>query len=124
VGGNLVDGIIRAGTQEIAKGKTYFLRDDWQVTWGKYISDLGAMIGKKPRGNIPFGLAWATGYAMEKIFTPLKIRPPLTRIAAGVMGRNNDVDASLARKELGWETKVSYEQAMEEIEKWVKIYIA
>jgi len=117
--GNLVDGIIRAGTQEIAKGKTYFFRDDWQVTWAKYISDLGAIIGNKPFGSIPFWIAWALGYVMEKTLTPLKIRPPLTRLAAGIMGRDNDVDASLARKELGWETKVSYEQAMEEIRKWV-----
>jgi nucleoside-diphosphate-sugar epimerase len=121
--GNLVDGIIRAGTQEIAKGKTYFFRDDWHVTWEKYISDLGAMIGKKPIGNIPFGIAWAMGYVLEKILTPLKIRPPLTRLAAGIMGRDNDVNASLARKELGWETKVSYQQALGEIEKWVKTHM-
>jgi len=117
--GNLVDGIVRASTQEIAKGKTYFFRDDWQVTWAKYISDLGAIIGKKPFGSIPFGIAWALGYILEKTLTPLKIRPPLTRLAAGIMGRDNDVNASLARKELGWETNVSYEQAMEEIRKWV-----
>ena len=45
---NLVDGIIRAGTMDIAKGKAYHFRDDWNVTWKEYITDLGSFIGKRP----------------------------------------------------------------------------
>jgi nucleoside-diphosphate-sugar epimerase len=116
---NLVDGIILAGTMDIAKGKTYFLLDDWFVTWKQYVTDLGSIIGKKPLGSISFKTAWTIGAFLEKILTPLHIRPPVTRLAAGVMGRNNDVNAALARKELGWNTKVSYEEAMETIRLWV-----
>lgn len=119
---SLVDGIIRAGTMEIAAGKTYHFRDQWDVSWKQYISDLGAFIGKNPRGTISFDLAWATGSAMEKLFTPLHLRPPLTRLAAGVMGRDNDVDTSLAQKELGWETTLPYETAMERIGSWIKAH--
>jgi len=36
------------------------------------------------------------------------------------MGRDNDVDNKKAKKELGWKTRVSYEQAMENIGAWVK----
>jgi nucleoside-diphosphate-sugar epimerase len=116
---NLIEGIIRAGTADIANGKTYFLLDDWSVTWKQYITDLGSIIGKKPFGSIPFKAAWNMGAILEKILTPLRIRSPITRLAAGVMGRDNDVDASLAREELGWKTKVSYEEAMEQIRRWV-----
>ena len=116
---NLVDGIILAGTMDIAKGKTYFLLDDWSVTWKQYVTDLGSIIERKPFGSISFKTAWTIGAVLEKILTPLHIRPPVTRLAAGVMGRNNDVNASLARKELGWNTKVSYEDAMETIRLWV-----
>jgi nucleoside-diphosphate-sugar epimerase len=116
---NLVDGIILAGTMDIAEGKTYFLIDDWSVTWKQYVTDLGSIIGKKPFGSISFKTAWTIGVILEKIFTPFRIRPPVTRLAAGVMGRNNDVNAELARKELGWNTKVSYEEAMETIRLWV-----
>lgn len=117
---NLAEGIIRAGTMETAIGKTYHFRDDWDVTWKQYITDLGAMIGKAPRGNISFGLAWTIGAAMEATLNPLNCRSPLTRLAAGVTGRNNDVDTSLARSELGWETTISYEEAMERIAQWIK----
>ena len=103
---------------DIAKGKTYFLRDQWSVTWKQYVTDLGSIVGKKPFGSISFKTAWTIGTVLEKILTPLHVRPPITRLAAGVMGRNNDVNVSLAQKELGWNTKVSYEEAMETIRLW------
>jgi nucleoside-diphosphate-sugar epimerase len=117
---NLVDGIIRAGTMDIAKGKAYHFRDDWSVTWKEYITDLGSFIGKRPHGSIPFSVAWPLGAIMDFIFTPLHIRPQITRLAVSVMGRDNDVDTTLARTELGWRTKVSYAEAKEKIGAWVK----
>jgi 2-alkyl-3-oxoalkanoate reductase len=45
---NLVDGIILAAPADEAVGKLYHLRDDWEVTWKRYLTDLGAMIGKHP----------------------------------------------------------------------------
>jgi len=117
---NLVDGMVRAGTMRIAEGRTYFFRDDWSVIWRQYLSDLGAMIGKRPHGSIPFFLAWYGGMMMETLLTSLGIRPPLTRAAAGLMGRDNDVDTTCARRELRWRTTVSYDEAMERIRRWVK----
>jgi nucleoside-diphosphate-sugar epimerase len=61
---------------------------------------------------------------MEATLSPLGIRPIVTRLAAGIVGRNNAVDVSRARKELGWESRVSLEEAMEEVERWVReVYI-
>jgi nucleoside-diphosphate-sugar epimerase len=117
---NLVDGIILAGTSDIARGKSYHFRDDWSVTWKEYITDLGSFIGKRPRGNIPFKLAWMMGHVLEAMLNPLHIRSPLTRLSVGVLGRDNDVDTTLARTELGWRTRVSYREAMVKIGAWVK----
>ena len=54
---NLVDGIILAATSDIGTGRIYQLRDDWDVTWKQYVTDLGSFIGKKPIGSIPYGPA-------------------------------------------------------------------
>lgn len=116
---NLVDGIIRAAVSDKGPGKTYHLRDDWDVTWKRYITDLGAIIGKKPVGSIPYGLARFAGAAMDLVCTPLKIRPPVSRMAVEITGRNNDVDTTLARTELGWKTVISYPEAMDQIRAWV-----
>ncbi len=69
---------------------------------------------------MPFRLAWWLGTVLEMVLTPLRIRSPLTRLAAGVIGRNNDVDNSRAKAELDWKTQVTYDQAMNRIESWVK----
>ncbi len=117
---NLVDGLLRAGTMDVAKGRTYHLRDDWDVTWRRYVEDLGAFVGKMPAGSIPYLPARIAGTLMDAACTPFGIRPPLSRIAVEIVGRNNDVDTSRARQELGWTTRVTYEDAMREIGEWVR----
>lgn len=117
---NLVDGIILAGTADHATGQIYNLRDDWQVTWKQYLTSLSAMLGKRPIGNLPFNLAWGLGVFFEKICNPFGLRPPVTRHAVGLMGRDNDVDTTMAKNELGWRTRISYQEAMKEIEKWIE----
>ena len=44
----------------------------------------------------------------------------ITRHAVGLMGRDNDVDTTKAKTELGWKTRVSYEETMKEIGQWIK----
>ncbi|HDP79984.1 MAG TPA: NAD-dependent epimerase/dehydratase family protein, partial [Spirochaetes bacterium] len=117
---NLVDGAILAARSPVAAGRTYHFRDDYDITWGQYIALLGGLIGRRPRGNIPFRLAWTMGHLLETLLSPLGVRPPMTRLAAGVMGRNNDVDASRARRELGWKSRVDLETALGAIERWVR----
>ncbi len=118
---NLVDGIIKAGTADAASGQTYQLRDDWDVTWKQYLTDLSGLLGKKPMGSLPYAVAWAIANVTEKLLTPVGIRPPVTRLAMAIMGRDNDVDTSKAKTELAWQTKVSYPEAMEQIGEWVKV---
>ena len=120
---NLVSGMILAGTRPGSECNTYHLRDDWDVTWKRYLTDLGAMVGKRPGFSIPFSLAWKLGAISERMLTPLNIRPPVTRLAAAIMGRDNDVDTTKAKTELGWSTHVSYEQALAEIRPWVDEYL-
>ena len=116
---NLVDGIILAGTKDIARGKTYQLRDDWDVTWKQYITDIGAIIGKKPMGSVPYPVANLLGRACDSVCTPLGVRPPLTRMSVELTGRDNDVDNNLAKRDLGWATRVSYQEALQRIGVWV-----
>ncbi|MBN2225284.1 MAG: NAD-dependent epimerase/dehydratase family protein [Deltaproteobacteria bacterium] len=121
---NLVDGAIAAAESKDAAGKTYHFRDDYRITWEGYQRFLGGLIGKRPAGSIPFSVAWTLGGVLEAALSPVGIRPPITRLAAGVMGRNLDVDTTRAKKELGWTGKVGEAQAMAEIERWVReVYI-
>jgi 2-alkyl-3-oxoalkanoate reductase len=117
---SLVDGIILAALSDKARGKTYHLRDDWDVTWKQYMTDLGSFIGKKPVGSLPYIPARMLGSAFDLVCTPLGIRPPITRMSMDIMGRDNDVDTTLAKTELNWKTKVPYPEALEKIGAWVR----
>ncbi|HON80623.1 MAG TPA: hypothetical protein PK544_19180 [Spirochaetota bacterium] len=59
-------------------------------------------------------------FQFRYILTPLGIRPPITRLAAGVLGRNLDIDAGRAKRELGWRSRITLDEAMSEIERWVR----
>jgi 2-alkyl-3-oxoalkanoate reductase len=117
---NLVEGIRLAATRQEGKQQCFNLRDDWKVTWRRYLTELGSLVGKEPRGSLPFSAVWALGSLLETVCNPLGLRPPMTRLMAGITGRNNDVSTKSARQLLGWESRVSYEEAMERIKDWVE----
>ena len=117
---DLVDGLVLCGVKDQAAGQTYFFGSGWEVSWKQYLDDLAVLFGKKIRFSLPFKFAWALGYVSEKISQPLGIRPMITRHAVGLLGRDLDVDCSKAKCELGWKTRVSYDDAMKEIKLWVK----
>ncbi|WP_319522658.1 NAD(P)-dependent oxidoreductase [uncultured Desulfosarcina sp.] len=115
---NLVDGIMLALEKEIAHGKTYHFRDDYDENWKTYIEDIAAITEKKVNfSNVPFGLAWSMATFVDTFIKPLGLKVDLTRHTVGLTGRANDVDASRAKEELGWKTRVSYETAMAKIAK-------
>lgn len=121
---NLINGTILAAESDTAKGRTYHFRDDYTVTWGEYFRRLGNLVGKKPSVSIPFSVAWHLGYILETVLTPLNVRPPMTRLAASVLGKNKDVDTTKAKTDLGWQTSIPFDEAMTKIEDWVNsVYI-
>ncbi len=117
---NLVDGLLLAGTKDAARNNTYFFRDDWDVTWARYLTDLGKIAGKGPRFSVPFRLAWMIAGITEKLYAPFNAQPPATRAAVSILGRDLDVDTTKAKNELGWKTRIPYEDAMKAIEAWVR----
>lgn len=117
---NLVDGIIRAGLSKAAAGRIYHFRDEYPITWGQYLNTVGSWIEKKTFGSLPARLAWSLGAFAETLLIPLSIRPPITRLAVGVMGWDNSVDTCRARTELGWEPRITQEEAMNRIKEWVE----
>ncbi len=117
---NLVDGIVAAMDSPAAAGRTYNLRDDYDVTWKDYITWLGGLVGKKPLGSLPYKTAWRLGWIIQAPFLPFGVRPPITAQAVGIMGTDNDVSNRRAKEELGWSTRVPWEEAKKVIEKWVR----
>ena len=119
---NLVDGILLAAEKRISSGKIYQFRDEWDITWKQYVTDIGAILNKKPVGTVPFKIAWPLAHLFEIFLTPLNIRPLATRLDVGIMGRDNDFDISAAKDDLGWSSRKSYYESIADIKEWVENY--
>jgi 2-alkyl-3-oxoalkanoate reductase len=121
---NLVDAIFLAGTCGEAAGQTYHVRDDYAVTWRQYFVDIAGLIGKKITSitfaSIPFSLAWTGASAVGALCAVLRIKTAFTRHNVGMMGRDNDIDNSKLKRELGWATRVPYDEALRRIGAWMK----
>jgi len=118
---NLVDGIILAATREAATGRTYHFRDDYEVTWKTYFSDLASAIGATPNfAKLPFPIAWPVATLFDRLLRPLGIETEITRQVIGLTGRDNDVDTTRARQELGWRTRIPYEEGIKTIQEHAK----
>ncbi len=117
---NLVDGVVLAADSSKAVNRAYAFVDDYTVTWRDYLTGVGALLGKKPALSVSFRQAYALAAVVEYLFMPLGIRPPFTRYAVTLLGQENHIDASRAREELGWKTRVPWEEVWAEIEEFVR----
>ncbi len=118
---NLVDGIMLAATHEAAVGKTYHFRDDYDVSWHTYFSDLAEAVGAAPRfARLPFPVAWTAASLCDRLLKPLGVHTEITRQVIGLVGRDHDVDNTRAKQDLGWKTRVPYEEAIRTIRDYAK----
>lgn len=122
---NLVDGILLAADSDRACNRAYNFRDDYTVTWKEYVTEIGSILGKKPGPGFPTRLAYPISHLIETAYLPFyPANPPMTRMAVGVMGFDNDIDCTRAREELGWRTRVTYREAMDAATAWAQEYAA
>lgn len=114
---NLADGIYRTITMEVAKNQTYFLMDEYGITWKQYFTDLLAMKGYAPKGKISRSTALFLAKSMNVICPIIGKQPPLGIKSVIATSSDRRVIVQKARKELQWESKVTYQQAMDKIRK-------
>lgn len=117
---NLADGIYRAITMDVAKNQIYFLMDEYGVSWKKYFTDLLALKGFQPKGSIPRSTALLLAKTMNVVFPIFGKQPPLSIKSVIATSSDRRVIVKKARTELQWESKVSYQQAMEKIRNSLK----
>lgn len=116
---NVVDVMLRAADSESSVGQAYNASDGSDVTWRQYVDRLAEIVGvSSPRIVVPYRLAYLTGWAMEKIYGALRIeaRPLLTRMAAELFGTDQGFPIDKARRELGYEPGVGFDEGMRRVE--------
>ena len=120
---NVVDLLLRAADSERSLGQAYNASDGSNVTWRQYVGRLAEIVGAPdPRLVIPYRSAYLAGWAMERIYAALRIktRPLLTRLAVELMGTDQAFTIDKARRELGYEPAVDFDEGMRRVEAWLR----
>ena len=119
---NVVDVILRAADSKDSVGQAYNVSDGSAVTWRQYVDRLAKIAGvSSPKIVIPYRLAYLAGWKMEKLYgiLPIKGRPLLTRMAAELFGTNQGFPIDKARRKLGYEPEVDFNEGMHRVEVWL-----
>jgi len=96
-------------------GQPYFLSQGEPVNCWHWIDDILALGGLPPvHGRISLPTAYAIGGALEAVYRTLGLRgePRMTRFLATQLGRSHYFDISRARRDFGYEPRVSTQEGM------------
>jgi len=112
---NLSEGIYKTMTLPVARNQTYFFMDEYGVTWKQYMTELLAMVGEKPKGSVSRPVALLLAKVMGVLFPLWGAQPPIGVKSVIATSSDRRVIVRKARTELGWQSRVSYREAMEKI---------
>ena len=120
---NVVDLLLLAGERKEAVGLAFSASDGSSITWREHTDRLAAIAGLPPaRISLPHDLAYALGWGMEQVWRLARrtSRPLATRHAVEVVGTHQDFSIARAQRVLGYAPKVSYDEGMERVARWLK----
>jgi len=120
---NLIAALLLVGRPETGLGRAYNLVDGLNVTWEEFTNRLAAILDLAPaRRRIPRRLAYLAGWTLESWGRVLKrsSRPLLTRMSVELLGTHQNFSNDRARRDLGWEPVVGFDEAMKRMQPWIQ----
>jgi nucleoside-diphosphate-sugar epimerase len=104
-------------------GRAYFLSNGEPLPTWDLVNRILACGGVAPvTRTIPAGLAVAAGATFETIYGLLRLEtePPITRFLARELSSAHWFNITAARRDLGYEPRVSIDQGMQRLAAWLK----
>jgi nucleoside-diphosphate-sugar epimerase len=104
-------------------GNIYFITQDEPIpAWGMINAILKAAGYEPVKGRIPFRVAWMIGAVLEFIYKKFNLcgEPQMTRFLAEAVATSHWFDISAAKKDLGYEPKVTIEEGLKRLRNWLK----
>jgi nucleoside-diphosphate-sugar epimerase len=106
-----------------AAGRAYYISQGEPVNCWQWIDEILALAGLPPvRKSMSFKAASRLGAACEAVYRTLRLRgePPMTRFLAAQLARSHWYDISAARRDLGYEPRVSTAEGMRRLGEWLR----
>jgi nucleoside-diphosphate-sugar epimerase len=118
---DLIDGILRCGTDERAPGNVYLLTGEAPVTLNDLVKLIAELLNvRPPRWHFPVGPVYAAGFLCELLFKPLKINPPLYRRRVDFFRKARAFDISKAKRELGFHPATGLQRGLTTTIEWYR----
>ncbi|MEX2536745.1 MAG: NAD-dependent epimerase/dehydratase family protein [Trueperaceae bacterium] len=112
---NLVQGLELASTKEGVRGRAFVIADGGAPTWREVLTHLATLIGAPPPVvGLSSRLATPAATAVEALWAVVAPgrEPPLTGYRARLMRRDVHFSLLPARRDLGYEPKVSWREGL------------
>ena len=124
---NVVDGMVRAATSDVARGRAYNLANDFDVTAVEFFRYAATGLDVHLRTiRVPFGFARRTERALRRMasIVPGSRMQAVSFSAVDFLGRNNPFTSQRARAELGWDPQVRPEFGVADAFAWSALHSA
>ena len=121
--GNLVDAVFAAIERDSSIGQTYNITDGALVTKREFITTIASLAGYDvPTKSVPLPVAKFLAKVMEGTWKLLgkKHAPLLSSATIKFLGLNLDFCVDKARRELGYEPRVQFAEAMQQTIDWYR----
>jgi len=119
--GNVADACLLAAKKDIALGQAYNCSNDGVITQRQFANLWAKAFNcPPPKRKVPYKVATSVAFLCEAIGHLINQKKPpfITRYGVWLMGRVVYFPADKARKQLGWQSKISYEQGTAIAGKW------
>ncbi len=104
-------------------GKAYFISQGEPVNCWQWIDEILALVNLPPvRKSMSLKTATRIGAACEATYRLLRLKnePPMTRFLAAQLAASHWFDISAARRDLGYQPRVSTAEAMQRLGNWLQ----
>ena len=116
-----LDALDRIAPGAPCAGRAYFISQGQPQPLDQVVNALLRAVGLPPETRrVPYGVAYAAGAVFEAIYGLLRIEaePPMTRFVAEQLATAHWYDISAARRDLGYEPKVTTGEGLGRLAEW------
>jgi nucleoside-diphosphate-sugar epimerase len=119
--GNVAECCILAADSARAIGEAYNCSHDGVLTQAEYFNKVADALGEPPvTKSVPYRVAYTAAFLLECVGHLFKLKkPPLvTRYSVWLMGRRCFFECQKAKEQLGWSSRVSYDEGIPMAVRW------
>ncbi len=120
---NLVDGLLLAAEREIARGQAYLIADERALPIRELVERVARALDVDVRmWFLPFAPFYAVAAAVEFVYRPLPLEPPIFRRRLDWFRQNRSFNISKARRELGYRPAVNLTTGLAATGAWYRAH--